>query len=106
MAVPGGESFASIRDEFGLPERFPDAVLAEAERAVESARSGQADREDATDLPLVTIDPPGSKDLDQALLVETRPGGGFRVHYAIADLGVFVTPGGALDAEVDRKSVV
>src|SRR5690348_13167652 len=101
MAVPGGgESFASIRDEFGLPVRFPDAVLAEAERAAtEAARGGQADREDATDLPLVTIDPPGSKDLDQALLVQIRQGGGFRVHYAIADLGSFVTPGSALDVE-------
>src|SRR5690349_10706676 len=105
MAVTGGgEGFAGIRREFGLPERFPDPVLAEAERAVtDSARIGAADREDATDLPLVTIDPPGSKDLDQALLVQTRPGGGFRVHYAIADLGAFVAPGGPLDAEVRRR---
>lgn len=96
--------FAGIRDEFGLPVRFPDAVLAEAERAAtELSRTGLADREDATGLPLVTIDPPGSRDLDQALLVETRPGGGFRVHYAIADLGSFVTPGGALDGEVRRR---
>jgi VacB/RNase II family 3'-5' exoribonuclease len=102
MAVPaGGEGFAAIREEFGLPERFPDAVLAEAERAAtEDRRSG---REDATNLPLVTIDPPGSKDLDQALLVRARPGGGFQVHYAIADLGSFVSPGGTLDGEVRRR---
>lgn len=103
-AVTGGEGFAGIRDEFGLPSRFPDAVLAEAERAAnEIPRSGLADREDATGLPLVTIDPPGSKDLDQAVLVETRPGGGFRVHYAIADVGAFVAPGRALDNEVRRR---
>ena len=34
----------------------------------------------------MTIDPPGSKDLDQAVGVARR-GDGFRVHYAIADLG-------------------
>ncbi|HEV2779589.1 MAG TPA: RNB domain-containing ribonuclease [Actinophytocola sp.] len=103
-AVAGGEGFAAIRTEFGLPTRFPDPVLAEAERAVSTAgRDGVGDREDATGLPLVTIDPPGSKDLDQAVLVETRAGGGFRVHYAIADVGSFVTPGGPLDAEVRRR---
>ncbi|HEV8559500.1 MAG TPA: RNB domain-containing ribonuclease [Actinophytocola sp.] len=100
----GGEGFAGIRAEFGLPSQFPEPVQAEAERAVaEWMRDGAGEREDATGLPLVTIDPPGSRDLDQAMLVETRPGGGFRVHYAIADLGGFVTPGGPLDAEVRRR---
>jgi exoribonuclease R len=105
MAVQGsgtGEGFAGIRLEFGLPSQFPEAVLAEAEKAVSAANRPGA-REDATELPLVTIDPPGSKDLDQAVLVETRANGGFRVHYAIADLGTFVIPGGALDAEVRRR---
>ncbi len=60
-----------------------------------AARPGPGpDRVDATDVELVTIDPPGAKDLDQALGV-TRRGGGFRVHYAIADLGAVVVPGGA-----------
>jgi exoribonuclease R len=93
--------FSGIRAEFGLPQEFPAAALAEAEQVV-SGGVPLGDREDATSLPLVTIDPPGAKDLDQALLVERR-GDGFRVHYAIADLGVFVVPGGALDAEVRRR---
>ncbi|PRY46923.1 RNB domain-containing ribonuclease [Umezawaea tangerina] len=92
--------FSGIRTEFGLPLEFPPAALAEAEQAVSRA---PGDREDATDLPLVTIDPPGAKDLDQALAVERRPGGRFRVHYAIADVGAFVVPGGALDAEVRKR---
>lgn len=92
-----GRTFARIRTEFALPTQFPGPVLAEAERAV-----SLTDRRDATDLPLVTIDPPGAKDLDQAMLVERRAGG-FRVHYAIADLGAFVRPGAALDAEVRRR---
>ncbi|WP_189224605.1 RNB domain-containing ribonuclease [Saccharothrix coeruleofusca] len=93
--------FTGIRREFALPEEFPADALAEARRAVSAGFDG-ADREDATDLPLVTIDPPGAKDLDQALLVQ-RAGRGFRVHYAIADLGAFVPPDGALDAEVRRR---
>ncbi|GAA1306717.1 RNB domain-containing ribonuclease [Saccharothrix xinjiangensis] len=96
-----GLDFGGIRTEFDLPEEFPAAALAEAQQAV-SGDVDHADREDATALPLVTIDPLGSKDLDQALLVE-RVGDGFRVHYAIADLGAFVAPDGALDAEVRRR---
>jgi exoribonuclease R len=59
-------------------------------------------REDATDLPLVTIDPPGAMDLDQAMLVERR-NDGFRVHYAIADLGAFIAPGDPLDLEANTR---
>ncbi|WP_189259327.1 RNB domain-containing ribonuclease [Lentzea flava] len=89
-------AFDDIRTEFGLRASFPAAVLAEAEQAV--SRSA-GDRPDLTSIPLVTIDPPGAKDLDQALCLE-RTASGFVVHYAIADLGAFVTPGGALDTEV------
>nr|WP_245572636.1 RNB domain-containing ribonuclease [Actinokineospora enzanensis] len=80
-----------------MPDQFPPGALAEAEQAVFDGPRGE--RVDATALPLVTIDPPGAKDLDQAVLLERR-GDGYRVHYAIADLGAFVVPGGALDAEV------
>jgi exoribonuclease R len=92
--------FAAVRAEFDLPASFPPDVLAEAS-AVEPVTAGP-DRVDATDVELVTIDPPGSKDLDQAVGV-ARTGRGFVVHYAIADLGAVVEPGGALDAEVRRR---
>lgn len=89
-----------MRAEFALRREFPPAVVAEA---VAAAGTGPgADRVDATDIELVTIDPPGSKDLDQALHVSRRQGG-FRVHYAIADVAAVVTPGGALDTEVRRR---
>lgn len=92
-------SFDGIRTEFGLPSSFPSEVLTEAEAAVSRP---VGDRPDLTSIPLVTIDPPGAKDLDQALCVE-RTASGFVVHYAIADLGLFVTPGEALDAEVRQR---
>lgn len=100
----GRVTFGAVRQEFGLPATFPDEVLAEAERAVlDARRSAGNGRHDATHLPLVTVDPPGARDLDQAVLVEKRAGGGFRVRYAIADLGAFVVPGGALDEEVRKR---
>jgi exoribonuclease R len=92
--------FDGVRAEFALPAAFPAAVLAEAELA--AAQGLGSDRVDATGVELVTIDPPGSKDLDQAVGV-ARTASGFRVHYAIADLAAVVPPGGALDAEVRRR---
>ena len=44
----------------------------------------------------------GADHPDQALGV-VRSGTGFRVHYAIADLGAVVVPGAALDTEVRRR---
>lgn len=98
-AARGGQDFSGIRAEFGLPAEYPTAALVEAEQAVSGSLGP---REDATDLPLVTIDPPGAKDLDQAMLVRSR-GSGYRLDYAIADPGHFIRPGGALDAEARRR---
>lgn len=88
--------FAAIRAELGLPETFPPEVEAEARAAAAAGPAGP--RPDRTGVPLVTIDPPGSRDLDQAYGA-ARHGDGYRVSYAIADPGAFVRPGGALDAE-------
>jgi len=57
---------------------------------------------DLTHLNFVTVDPPGATDLDQAFVLE-RAGDGYRVHYAIAAVGLFVEPGSPLDAETQRR---
>lgn len=93
------EGFEHIRTELEVPPAFPPEVVAAAE---EAARSAQLPASDVTDFAFVTIDPPGSMDLDQALHIErrdTRQSGGYRVRYAIADLAAFVIPGGVIDAE-------
>ncbi|GHH69662.1 hypothetical protein GCM10017772_14970 [Promicromonospora soli] len=95
-------ALAALRAEVGLPAMFPQDVLEEARAAAEKDVS--AGRTDRRDIEFVTIDPPGSKDLDQAVHVEPS-GEGYVVHYAIADLGAFVTPGGALDEEVRRRGM-
>jgi exoribonuclease R len=92
-------AFAELREQLDVPLAFTDDVLAEA---AESARSPRLPDVDETAIPFVTIDPPGSKDLDQALHFERR-GKGYRVRYAIADVGAFVTPGGAMDREAHER---
>ncbi|GAB47820.1 RNB domain-containing ribonuclease [Mobilicoccus pelagius] len=92
----------AVRTEFDVPTAFPPEVEAEADEAVDRARAAAAELPDATELPFLTIDPPGSMDLDQAMHLEADREG-FRVRYAIADLSVVVRPGGAIDAETRRR---
>ncbi len=106
---PFSEGFARIRRELGVEEAFPEAVEAHA-RAVAGRgprlpeETGTAERGDDRALPLVTIDPPGSRDLDQAFHAERR-GGGYRVFYAIADVTAFVAPGDPVDRESLERGV-
>lgn len=93
------EAVAAILVDLDLPVDFPAEVLTEAQAAVRDLTLADADH---TDKPFVTIDPPGARDLDQALYIE-RDGSGFVVWYAIADVGAFVRPGGALDLEAQRR---
>ena len=90
----------ALREELGIPETFSRQAEADAEEAAAQRPAG----EDRTALPLVTIDPPGSMDLDQAVHLEVRDGG-FRVHYAIAAVGRIVESGTVLDAEVRERGV-
>ena len=116
------QTLDALRAHYEVPTAFPPEALAEAEAAAGAwAQDGPArlladGARDARDLELVTIDPPGSMDLDQAVLLERltaqagvgtgaaqEPAATYRVHYAIASLATFVTPGGALDAELRRR---
>jgi len=99
------ESFAALRAELQIPAEYPADAVAEAERVIMSgiAVDGSDDaRADLEYIPFLTIDPEGSRDLDQAMHLE-RDGDGYVVHYAIADLAAFVVPGGALDAATRER---
>jgi len=87
--------FSVLRRELELPAEFPPDALREAQEAAAIAPPS-ADR---TDIPFVTVDPVTSRDLDQAMELTRRAGGGYRVRYAIADVASYVRPGGALEAE-------
>ncbi|WP_426702264.1 RNB domain-containing ribonuclease [Rhodanobacter sp. Col0626] len=88
-----------IQSQLKLPLAFPPEVEAAAAQAAASPRLPELDR---TDIALVTIDPPESMDLDQAMYVE-RTDSGHRVYYAIADVAAFVTAGDPVDLEANRR---
>ena len=90
-----------VRAELAVPGPFPADVEAAAEAAAGRPRLPD---HDATDIGFVTIDPPGSRDLDQAMALEARPGGGWRVRYAIADVASWVDPGGPIDREARART--
>jgi exoribonuclease R len=103
VVLPAAEShradWSALRSELDAPGPFSAPVLAEAEAAAATPRLPDLD---LTTVDLLTLDPEGSLDLDQALALE-RTADGFLLRYAIADVAAFVTPGGALDAECRRR---
>jgi exoribonuclease R len=98
--APLRAALTALRTELGVPESFPPQVEAEAERA---AKAPVPPPYDATDIPFFTVDPPTSRDLDQAMHLSRHGSRGYRVHYAIADVAAFVAPGDAVDIEAHKR---
>ncbi|WP_329339800.1 RNB domain-containing ribonuclease [Streptomyces sp. NBC_00663] len=94
--APLRAALTALRTKLGVSDAYPPEALADA------ARPPVLPAYDATDIPLFTIDPPTSVDLDQAMHLARR-GTGYRVRYAIADVAAFVVPGSALDEETHRR---
>lgn len=91
------EALASLRASLDAPVEFSPEAIAEA-----SAVTPPAPGLDLRDVPFATLDPLGSRDLDQAFHL-ARSGDGFEVRYAIADVPAFVAAGGALDAAARER---
>lgn len=90
-------ALTALRAGIESPVEFSPEALAEAGSATPTAPDL-----DLREVPFVTLDPAGSRDLDQAMQL-SRAGSGFQVRYAIADVPAFVTAGGALDAEARKR---
>ena len=86
--------------QHGIPDHFPDEVIAEADAAL-PVKLGN--RLDLRDLPLVTIDPWDARDHDDACYVETHEGDEMTIWVAIADVAHYVTGGSALDREARNR---
>ena len=100
-----GQGLGDIRRRFDVQAGFPVEVMAEADRVTSSPPSADGfSRIDRTDVDFVTLDPVGSTDLDQAFTIESA-GSDLILRYAIADVGAFVQPGGAIDGEAWRRGV-
>ena len=95
---------ARVRAELDVPAAFPPEV---EEAAAAATFDPGVERDDKRELPLVTLDPVGSRDLDQAFHLEAGRGAGaaYTVWYAIADVAAFVPDGGPVDTEARQRGV-
>jgi ribonuclease R len=101
--APRAVSLIAIH-EHGIPDAFPDAVMAEADAATPAGPEG---REDLTGMPLITIDPVDARDRDDACYAhpddDASNKGGHVIWVAIADVAHYVRPGSALDREARKR---
>jgi ribonuclease R len=87
----------------GLGTPFPRAVLEEAAAQDEDAPAGDRGRRDLRDQRVITIDPEGAKDHDDAIAVAPEGAEATRLWVHIADVSRFVAAGGPLDREAARR---
>jgi ribonuclease R len=101
--TPGVDVEVLLR-HYDIPERFPEEALAAA--AALPSDPGPADwegREDLRSRVVVTIDGAGARDFDDAVSIERRPNGTYRLGVHIADVAHYVAAGSALDREAYRR---
>jgi ribonuclease R len=87
----------------GLDRPFPRAALEEAEALDGRAPIGDPGRVDRRDQRVITIDPEGAKDHDDAIAMAPEGVDATRLWVHIADVSRFVPAGGALDREAARR---
>nr|HRO16011.1 ribonuclease R [Paracoccus sp. (in: a-proteobacteria)] len=102
-SAPRAVSLIAIH-QHGIPDDFPDEVIAEADAQKPATMMG---REDLRRLPLVTIDPVDARDHDDAVAAlpddDPRNPDGMVIWVAIADVAHYVRPGSALDREARHR---
>ncbi|MEL7097343.1 MAG: ribonuclease R [Pseudomonadota bacterium] len=102
-SAPKAVSLIAIH-QHGIPDDFPDDVMAEADAQKPIGLKG---RTDLRDLPLITIDPSDARDHDDACYAQAdedpKNPGGFLLWVAIADVAAYVVPGSALDREARKR---
>ena len=102
-SAPGVDMLSIIR-KYHLPTEFPKNVLNEADKIAETIGPEMIQgREDLRDQFIVTIDPDDARDFDDAINVERKPDGGWRLGVHIADVAAYVRPGTALDREAYKR---
>lgn len=93
-----------IIHEFGLPDEFPEAVIAAAREQVTQFDETQLeDRTDFTNETVITIDPVDARDFDDAISLTRSEDGHWHLGVHIADVAHFVPPKSVLDQEAARR---
>jgi ribonuclease R len=112
VSVAGSPEEPEVRRDvidrlYELPGPFPEEVDREAEALPDRVTDGErAGREDFTGHLVVTIDPEGARDHDDAVgldVLRTPSGEIFRLSVHIADVAHYVTEGSALSSEALRR---
>ena len=99
---PGIEIEIALR-KHALPYEFGKEVQRQAKRLPTEVRpADRKNREDLTQLPLVTIDGETAKDFDDAVFCEKK-GRNYRLVVAIADVAHYVREGDAIDKEARER---
>lgn len=99
-----GVDLQAIIHEFGLPDEFPEEVLATArDQADAFDPENLGDRLDLTGETIVTIDPADARDFDDAISLSKSEDGNWHLSVHIADVAHFVKEGGTLDQEAKQR---
>ena len=102
LGEPGVDIEIVLRSH-NLPTRFPEPVVAAAERFPEEVRTEDLlGRRDFRDHRIITIDGETAKDFDDAIEV-TKTGSGYRIGVHIADVSHYVEEGSVLDDEARSR---
>ena len=95
-----GVDLKVIVAKYGLPDAFPPEVEEEAQRVARPVGADEVGgRLDFRGWLTVTIDPETARDHDDAVGIERRGDGGYRLAVHIADVAHYVREGGVLDQE-------
>ena len=93
-------TLASFDMDDAFPETVEEMAAGLSEESITPLREG---REDRTGQPYVTIDSPGTQDMDDALLAEPNATG-WRLSVAIADPTALIPEGSPADAEARNRA--
>ena len=93
-----GVDILAVAREHGLTEKFPEAVIAEAETLPDSVDRTKYPNRRYFNENIITIDGEDTRDIDDAISL-VREGENFRLFVHIADVNEYVKEGGELDKE-------
>ncbi len=95
-------AMSALVADAGRGRGFSRRVLDEADDVASRSTAADTGREDLTGQRVITIDPEGAKDHDDAIAV-ARDGDDIRLWVHIADVSAFVDQGGVIDDEARRR---
>lgn len=99
-----GVDLQAIIHEYGLPDEFPEEVLAAArDQADAFDPENLGERLDLTGETIVTIDPADARDFDDAISLSKSEDGNWHLSVHIADVAHFVPEGATLDQEAKQR---